>query len=108
MRFSAISEFVFSCQRSERYCLLIALIVRRSGEIICKDWPSRRPRFAHGVRGIPGPQRRGIGGTQIFWSDLSCPPAHRDNTAMNGAHLLTDHCDSADRATCLRFRLLLG
>ena len=36
MRFSAISEFVFSCQRSERYCLLIALIVRRSGEIICK------------------------------------------------------------------------
>jgi hypothetical protein len=36
MRFLTVSVFVFSCQGSERYCLLIALIVRRSGEIICK------------------------------------------------------------------------
>jgi len=33
---SEMKNAFFSCQGSERYCLLIALIVRREGEIICK------------------------------------------------------------------------
>jgi hypothetical protein len=33
-------------------------------------------------------------------SNLRCPPAHREKTAMNGAQLSTAHCDSDDRGTC--------
>jgi len=61
MRFSAISEFVFSCQRSERYCLLIALIVRRNGEIICKA-PAVRGRASRmGFVESPVPKCEGPG-----------------------------------------------
>jgi len=46
---------------------LLRIIVQRSGEIICKDWPSRQlPAVgqpltirSQRVRGIPGPQTRG-------------------------------------------------
>ena len=40
MRFYAVSESVVKDQ--ERHCLLIALIVRRGGVIICKDLTSAR------------------------------------------------------------------
>jgi hypothetical protein len=81
----------------ERHYLLIALIVRLEGEIICKDWPSRRRRFAHGVCGIPGPQMRGTrapgcpGGRSIFariglWSPW-CPNArHQGHPALLTVH----------------------
>jgi hypothetical protein len=49
----------FNCQRAvikdrERHCLLIALIVRRRREIICKDLPSRRMRLARQCSMVSG------------------------------------------------------
>ena len=44
--------------------LVHTLIVRRSGEIICKDLQSRRACFAHEGSGLPGPQMRGTRGTR--------------------------------------------
>ena len=87
-----------SCQRSvvsnspELWFIVHALIMRRSGEIICKGLaPSTSLRA-----GCPGGRalRMRIVAFQAREAGLGAPaiwpqkPAHRDKTAMNGAQLL--------------------
>ena len=51
--------------------MLLRMIVRREGEIICKDWPSRQTRFApEGSWCLTLPQGTREGGHPIFFDRL--------------------------------------